>query len=154
MHPKEVRHPKFYLFDNGVARACAGLLTENVDAVWRGFAFESYLLQELRAYNSYHQKKKDFFYYRISGGDEIDLLIETKKKTLFKRRELLALEIKNSPQWDRRWSKKLNEIASHSESGIQKIIGIYRGTQILTQENVQIYPVEVFLEELKKGAFF
>jgi hypothetical protein len=45
--------PKFYFFDPGVARAAAGLHHEAMDSFWRGFAFETLLIGELRAYNHY-----------------------------------------------------------------------------------------------------
>lgn len=46
---KETSHPKFFLFDTGVARAAAGLAHEDVDSVWKGFAFEALVHHELRA---------------------------------------------------------------------------------------------------------
>ena len=45
----EVAHPKFYFFDAGVARAAAGLAFESLDKYYKGFLFETYLLNEVRA---------------------------------------------------------------------------------------------------------
>ncbi len=133
LQTKEVTHPKFYFFDHGVARACAGLIFEEIDSVWKGFAFENYVLNEIRAFNHYMKKSRDLYFYRVTGGPEIDVLIETKKKTLSAPQELLAIEIKYSNKWDRRWSVTLGNFM-RSCPKIKKSIGIYSGNEILTQE--------------------
>ena len=69
LHSKELSHPKFYFFDAGVARASAGLIFEEVDSVWRGFALETWMLHELRAFNSYESRAKELFYYKATGGE-------------------------------------------------------------------------------------
>jgi predicted AAA+ superfamily ATPase len=150
---KEVSHPKFYFFDSGVARAAAGLIFEDIDNVWRGHAFETYILHEIKSYNHYHKKHREIFYYKVAQSDEIDLLIELQKKTLSKPQELLAIEIKYSKKWDSRWSKSLSGIKANS-SKIKKAIGVYMGTEIITQQQVTVYPALIFLDKLCKGEFF
>ncbi|HWU42915.1 MAG TPA: AAA family ATPase [Bdellovibrio sp.] len=150
---KETTHPKFYFFDSGVARACAGLIFEEIDNVWRGFSFETQVLHEVRAYNHYQKKHREFFFYKVTGGVEIDLLIETRKKTLSKPRELLAIEIKFSQKWDRRWSQNLKAIRSSCPQ-IKKSIGVYIGKDILTQDGITIFPFHKFVELLYDGEFF
>ena len=46
---RETLHPKFFLFDTGVARAAAGLMVDSPDEVWKGFAFEALIHHELIA---------------------------------------------------------------------------------------------------------
>ena len=48
---KETRMPKFYIFDPGIARGCAGLTRENLDKSYKEPLFETYVLNEIRAYN-------------------------------------------------------------------------------------------------------
>lgn len=151
---KEVQHPKFYFFDIGVSRACAGLIFEDIDSVYLGYSFEAYIYHELRAYNSYHKKHRDIFYYSVSGGGEIDFLIETNKKTLSRARSFFGIEVKSSKTWDRRWTKSLVAIREASQGKIHGLIGIYRGNQIITQEGITIFPVHKFLEKLTAGDFF
>lgn len=151
---KESAHPKFYLFDSGVARACASLLSEPLDQMWKGFAFETFLLNEIRAYNDYFKKRKDLYYYRVLGGHEVDLLIEVGKRTLNKKAEYLALEFKLSKTWNAQWSSKLSEFANQSGVVVRKAIGIYCGERILTQKGVVIFPIKIFLEKLYSGDFF
>lgn len=153
LQTKEISHPKFYFFDHGVARACAGLIFEEVDNVWRGFAFENYVLNEIRAFNHYMKKHHDLYFYRVTGGSEIDVLVETKKKTLSASQELMAIEIKYSTKWDRRWSKNLMAF-KQSCTKVKKLIGVYSGNEILTQNEVTIFPFQEFIDHLYKGKLF
>lgn len=154
IHRKEVIHPKFYLFDCGVARACAGLLDEELDPSWLGFALETYLLHEVRAYNSYFKKNRTLFYYRYSGGYEIDLLIETKKKTLSSPGELVLIEIKAAKKWDRRWNVPLEDFKASSKRQIKATFGVYLGSEKLQFGDVQVFPLPIFLELLYLGKIF
>lgn len=154
LQTKETRHPKFYFFDSGVARASAGLIFDDVDSVWRGFALETWILHELRAYNSYRKKDRNFFFYKVARGVEIDFLVEIEKKTLSKPRSLLALEVKYGKTWDRRWSKSLETLLSEKKSGVKRAIGIYMGDRLLRQGGVEIFPVHEFLKRLYRGEFF
>ena len=61
---KEVAHPKFYLFDCGVARALAGQLHEPVDGLARGFLLETWILHELRATIAYEGLGGELRYWR------------------------------------------------------------------------------------------
>jgi len=151
---KEVQHPKFYLFDAGVARACAGQLGDEVDSVWRGFALETLILNELRAYNSYSEKNRLLFFYQISGGYDIDFIIETKKKTLTHPRQAVLISVKYSKKWDSRWNLPLVDFKKNSKTKVTRMLGIYRGELTLTQGEVTIYPIPIFLEKLFKGSLY
>lgn len=151
---KEVTHPKFYLFDTGVARACAGLVGEELDSVWLGFALESYLLHEVRAYNSYSKKRRDLFYYKYSDGYEIDLVVETRKKTLSQSQELVLMEIKANRRWDPKWNLAMIDFKKNSRSKIKACYGIYQGTDTQIFDGITVLPVFEFLERLKNGEIF
>lgn len=151
---KETIHPKFYFFDSGIARAAAGYSDTEIDSTWRGHSFEALVYNELRAFIQYRKKNRNIFHYRISGGNEIDFLIELTKKTITKKSSYLAIEVKFSKTWDRRWSQILNQFIDLEKSPIEKAVGIYTGDKILTQGNVTIYPVSIFLNLLYKDEFF
>lgn len=151
---KEVSHPKFYLFDSGVSRACAGLLDDPVDSVWRGFSFESFILNELRAYNHYAHRNRELYHHAITGSYDIDFVVETRKKTHSVRRETIAISVKNTKKWDARSNKPLVEFRSSSKTQVRHLFGIYRGSQILTQSGVSVLPVEEFLSRLAAGSIF
>jgi predicted AAA+ superfamily ATPase len=145
---KELTHPKFYLFDSGVARACANLAHDEIDSVWRGFAFETLVLNEIRAMNHYLKKNRPLFYYKYSGGYEIDIVIENTAKTMQRKRSLTAIEIKNTTRWDKRWNDPLIEFQNRSKGEVQRILGIYRGKEILNYGSLKILPVETFFQNL------
>ncbi len=148
---KEVSHPKFYLFDNGVSRACANMAFEDIDSVWTGFAFEALILNEVRTYNRYLKKNRDIFYYKYNGGYEIDLIIENKKKTLSSKQELTCIEIKSTKKWDKRWNDPLINFKEKSNGKVKKLLGVYRGKEILNINDVEILPAEIFLTRLAEG---
>lgn len=150
---KEITHPKFYMFDPGVARACAGLLSDEMDASWLGFSLETLIINEVRAYNHYLGKNRALFYYKYSGGYEIDLLIENRKKTLSSPQQLTAIEVKSTRKWDKRWNAPLRDLKEKSKGRVRRIAGVYRGSQTLEFDDVTVYPVERFLERLSKGEF-
>jgi len=151
---KEVSHPKFFLFDTGVARACAGLLNDPIDSVWKGYSFETFILNELRAYNHYAHRNRDLYHHALAGSYDIDFVVETQKKTHSRKREGIAISVKNTVKWDSRNNKALIEFQSSSQSKISQLFGVYRGDQILTQSGVAILPVEVFLDQLSHGSIF
>ncbi|MBI2606024.1 MAG: ATP-binding protein [Deltaproteobacteria bacterium] len=151
---KEVSHPKFYLFDSGVSRSCAGLLDDPVDSVWKGFSFESFILNELRAYNQYAHRNRELYHYAITGSYDIDFVVETRKKTHSVRRETIAISVKNTKKWDSRSNKSLVEFQASSKTHVRHLFGIYRGNQILTQSGVSILPAEEFLSRLAAGSIF
>jgi predicted AAA+ superfamily ATPase len=151
---KEFTHPKFYLFDQGVARACSGFLSQEIDPSWLGFAFETLVVNEVRAFNHYLRANKNLYYYKFSGGYEIDLIIENKRKSLSQAAEYTAIEIKLANRWDKRWNDPLLDIKKKSNSKVKKLLGVYRGKEILNQGEVEILPVEIFLTRLAQGDFF
>ncbi len=151
---REVNHPKFYFFDSGVARACAGLLEEDVDNVWKGFSLETYFLNELRAYNHYEKKNRQIYYYKLSNSYEIDFIIEIKKKTLSVKPEVICIEVKHSKKWDPKWSYAMNDFQKQSKVTVSKKIGIYLGDETLHSKDVDVFPLPIFLEKLYSGQIF
>ncbi len=151
---KESVHPKFFLFDVGLARAASGLTMDAVDSVWQGFAFESLIFHELRSYNSYSQKARPIFHYAISGGFDIDFMIQCKPKTLSSPAEMIALEVKSGRQFKSDWLTSLKIVAREASKSIKKTMLVYRGKDRLTVEGIEIWPVESFLLELFAGNIF
>lgn len=151
---KETAHPKLYLFDAGVARACAGWLEDPLDSTSKGFAFETCILNEVRAYNHYCSKNRDLSYYRISSGSEIDLVIETRRKTHERPAEVVLVEMKSSKKWDRSWATPMNELARADSVNVRACYGIYLGEDELHYDRVQVLPLRTFLTRLHTGQIF
>ena len=151
---KEQSHPKFYWFDCGVARAAAGLMDEVPESEWLGRSLETMVFHELRVRNHTAGLERALFYYRVQSGIEIDFIIELKKATLAQKALVTLIEVKNSKKWDHRWSKPMLDIKKSGKVRVQKMFGVYRGTDHLKRDDVEILPVEMFFERLHNGLIF
>ena len=151
----ESAHPKFYLFDAGVARAAAGYTHEQLDQSYRGFLFETYMLNEVRAYNEYQAKHRDLFYYSVRSAGDVDLVIKLEKKTQTKPDKIICIEFKLGTSWRSEWAKSLlilNE--DRSKSTVERLIVVYTGSQRFTHGAIELMPVKDFLNDLHNGMIF
>ncbi|TWW08807.1 ATPase [Planctomyces bekefii] len=89
--------PKLYLFDNGVASALRGELSnESIESSSRfGKMFEARLIQECLRLNDYRMLDLKFSYWRTNNDIEVDLIVSRGAA-----RPLAAIEIKSSRQPD------------------------------------------------------
>lgn len=151
---RESAHPKFYWFDPGVARAAAGLLDDPVDNVWLGYSLETWLLHEIRSYNSYHKKFRNLFYYSLPSDLDIDLIIETKRQTSSAKAEIIGIEFKLGKKWKREWEGPLRDLSKSNKVIVKQMIGIYMGTEVLKYGDFKVLPAETFLKQLHAGKIF
>ncbi|MBF0316059.1 MAG: ATP-binding protein [Oligoflexia bacterium] len=146
---KELASPKFYFFDSGVARAVAGLTREHLDKSYTGFLFETFLLNEIRAYNFYSGQNRDLFHYSISNSYDIDLIIQLQKRTISRTDKIIACEFKLSKNWDSRWSRNLEDFKQNQKvMKVERLIGVYSGDRKFKSGEVEVFPVDLFLKEL------
>jgi hypothetical protein len=68
--------------------------------------------------------------------------------------EILCLEVKLSPRWDRTWNRPLEEMRDQKGIRVKRLIGIYTGERRYKFGNVEVYPVDDFLTELHQGTIF
>ena len=151
---KEVSKPKFYFFDSGVARSCAGLLSYTLDSAYHGYLFETFLINQVKSYNDYSKKKLDLFYYGISGSSEIDLIIETKKRSPESVANIIAIEFKLGNKWKSEWKKSISILESSSKLEVTKSYIVYTGIKRLEISGIVIIDVKDFLTELFEGKIF
>ncbi len=151
---REQVHPKFFWFDAGVARGAAGLLHDPADSTWLGHALETFIFHELRIYNQTSQKHRKIFFYRTGSGSEIDFVIETQKRTTQNKTKVICIEVKNSSKWQHHWEKPMRSLAESSSLKVEKMLGIYRGTESYHFEGLDVLPVEIFLKKLFAGEVF
>ena len=80
----QLKHPKFYLFDVGVARAIRGELTLDLapHTGAYGRCFEHFIIQQILALNDYHGSGWKLSYLRTKDDNEVDLVIERPEKKL------------------------------------------------------------------------
>lgn len=71
--------PKFYFFDEGVARALQNKIGLELTSKENGFHFESWFINELRRINEYQKKRIQFSFWR-ERKHEVDLLLSRGNK--------------------------------------------------------------------------
>ncbi|MCY4486380.1 MAG: AAA family ATPase [Deltaproteobacteria bacterium] len=141
---KEVAHAKFYLFDCGVQRALLGRHRDEPSAVETGALFESFVLNEFRALNSWLSHGAQFFYWRTEAGNEVDLI--------WKRGERAAgFEIKSSTAWQEKFNKGLNVLLRAGD--IEQAFGVYRGDTVQKVGKVTVVPYRMAIEMAREGGF-
>lgn len=141
---KQISHPKFYLFDTGVARVLTGRLPYPPTQEELGPLFENMLFNEIKAYLSYRNLGYQLYFWRNYDGTEVDLLCET-------RNGFVAIEMKASSSWQKRFNRGLNRIQIELSPGKVQCYGIYRGQRSAKFDNINILPAAHFLKELWEG---
>ena len=139
---KEVAHPKFYLFDSGVARALAHRLREPLDAAERGALLETLVFHELRAQIAYAGIGGELSYYRTPSGTEVDFIWT-------RARAATGIEVKASERWRPEFARALKEL--HAGGTIRRAYGVYLGDRPLQDGAVRVLPLAAFLRDLAGG---
>jgi predicted AAA+ superfamily ATPase len=151
---KESRHPKFYLFDPGVVRACAGLLNQPLESEFLGFQLETLVLSQLRTYLNQTFKFFPLYHYTITGSYDIDFVIQTKKPVMGKKGELVCIEVKYGKKYKPEWCKGLIDFATLSKDHVVGKHILYCGLDRMGDQGVEIWPVVRFFDELFAGEIF
>lgn len=141
---KQVSHPKFYLFDPGVARALSGRLPYPPSQEELGPLLETMVANELRAFLAYTKLRYKLFFWRTYDGVEVDFLCET-------REGFVALEVKAAKAWQRRFNTGLKRIGKELHPSQVQSYGVYLGDRPLQADGVPVFPVADFLESLWNG---
>lgn len=139
---KEVAHPKFYLFDPGVARALAGRVREPLDGAERGFLLETLVHHELAAHLAYTQCGGELSYYRTPSGSEVDFVWQRGPTRI-------GIEVKASARWRPEFTRTLHELTS--EGAINAGYGVYLGDRPIVDRGVRVLPFGAFLVALGAG---
>ena len=142
---KEVRHPKFYLFDPGVARALLGRLREPLEGAERGPLLETLVLHELRAAIAIHNAGGDLFYWRTPSGSEVDFVWRRGRRSV-------GVEVKASSRWRREDAGVLQQLID--EKVLTAGYLVYGGTEILKSRQVMVLPVQEFCARAARGDLF
>ena len=92
-HTKLLHHPKFYLFDCGVAHTLQKSLTGELipGSSPYGKAFEHWIILETKRLLDYRQQECELAFFATTDGAEVDLILTQKEETW-------AIEIKSSSQ--------------------------------------------------------
>ncbi len=151
---REAAHPKFYWFDAAVARAAHGLQWQDVDALAKGFAFESMVLREVQTYLEVSRRPLKIYYYATPGAGEIDFIVETRPKTLNRPQEFVSIEVKYSPKWKRDFEGPSRALREAKPKCLKRMLGVYMGVERLGFEGFEVFPVHEFVEHMYRGDLF
>jgi predicted AAA+ superfamily ATPase len=139
---KEVAHPKFYLFDPGVARALSGRLREPIDSSERGPLLETLVFHELQAQVAYASCGGQLSYYRTPSGTEIDFVWT-------RGRRAVGIELKASARWRPEDGRALTDM--HAGRKLTSCFGVFFGPSALKDGVIHVLPVHDFLARLAAG---
>jgi predicted AAA+ superfamily ATPase len=139
---KEVQHPKFFLFDTGVARGLAGRLREPLEAAERGPLSETLVLHELRAAVNRQNLGGTFSYWRTPSGSEVDFVWERAERRV-------GIEVKAATQWRKEHGNALADLLA--AGSLTAAFAVYRGERRLQDRGITVLPVLEFARELTAG---
>lgn len=141
---KQVAHPKFYFFDPGVARALSGRLPYPPASEELGSLFETFVLNEVRAYLSYSKLNYPVYFWSSHEGVEVDVLCETKDG-------YVAIELKSGERWELKYNRGLWRIADELGKGRVRLLGVYAGEREAYFDSARVMPLVDFLKALWGG---
>jgi uncharacterized protein len=133
---------KFYLFDVGIVNFLhpeAQHVVEGTDIF--GNAFEHFLIEEIRAYLSYHEKEQPLSFWRTASGYEVDLIIGQLE---------VALEIKSAKNISQKHLKGLR--ALKEEHPVKRSLLVSREeSQRRTSDGIELMHWKEFCQQLWAG---
>jgi predicted AAA+ superfamily ATPase len=139
---KEVGHPKFFLFDPGVARALAGRTREPLSDMERGPLLETLVLHELRAAIAYQNLGGTLSYWRTPSGSEIDFVWERGDTRI-------GIEVKASKRWRTEFGSALAGL--RQEGRLTAAFGVYTGAERQKERDLTVLPFVEFTRALTAG---
>jgi predicted AAA+ superfamily ATPase len=141
---KQVSHPKFYLFDTGVARALSGRLPYPPSQEELGPLLETFMVNEVRAFLSYKKLRYGLYFWRNYDGQEVDLLCETRKG-------FVAIEIKAGHHWQKRFANGMRRLRGDLAPHPVHTFGVYLGSRRALVDDVLVLPATEFLQMMWNG---
>lgn len=144
---KETQHPKFFLFDPGVARVLAGNARQPLGSEERGHLLETYLLHELRAWNDFNDWGANLTFWRSPAKAEVDFVVELPGSA---RR--VGIEVKAKSEWKSEYGKHLKIL--HADGTFERIIGVYLGERRRRSGSLDVVPLPTFLKLLERDELF
>lgn len=131
-----VSKQKFYYFDAGVYQAIRPKGPLDTDAEIQGAAFETLLLQHLRAVNDYYDLGYDIYYWRTRSKVEVDFV-------LYGEKGLFAFEIKRKQTLQDKDFKGLKLFLN--DYPVARNYMVYNGSEAYHYDGVEVIPFEKIL---------
>lgn len=130
---------KFFLFDSGVFVSLRPRGPLDSESELMGPAFETLIVQNIRALNDYLSWDYELFYWHTREHQEVDLV-------LYGPRGLWAIEIKSSSRLRSQDFESLLEFKK--DYPIARTMIVYSGSESRTFQGVEIKPAELFFREI------
>lgn len=139
-----IEMPKFYFFDIGVSN----YLSANRDVIkgtsmW-GRSFEHFILMELYAFNEYSSRNFPIRFWRTSTGYEIDFIIGDGN---------VGIEVKSANNISLKDAKGFLNCETEIKLN-RKIMVSSNDRKSIVKNGIEIYPWQLFIEELWNGKIF
>ena len=121
-----IKSPKLYPTDSGLACYLCGISEAGglQDSPQLGPLFEGYVLQHLAAFAALLPVRADLLYWRTTGGEEVDFVVETPNR-------LLPIEVKASRTLGKRDLRGLKAFLGEYPDGAPFGIVLYAGQEWL-----------------------
>lgn len=132
-----IKSPKIYFYDTGLISYLTGIRDKSLyeQGPMKGAIFENYVIAEIIKKETHLKSMAEFFYYRSSSGNEIDLIIDRKTKQEF-------IEIKSSMTFTPKMLKPLERLIEPKTTGYL----IYSGENLPFKKNIHIINYLDFLK--------
>ena len=144
-----IQASKFYIFDIGVVNYLTHRKNLQPGSIDYGHALEHLIVQEIMAYLSYTESELQVAYWRTASGFEVDIVISEPYSNEIK----CAIEVKSCQEVQNRHLKGLR--ALHEEHPQCRLVCISHDmAPRMTEDGIEIWPVEDFLKQQWNGKFF
>ena len=138
---KSNTHSKYYFFDPGLVSAILGRSALRPSTPEYGFAFETWLMHELRSWSDYSDSNQMLSHWRSHSGFEVNFLID----------DYLAIEAKATSHVSPRDLRNLKAI--EDEGAFRHRICVCLESRLRIRDGIEILPYQEFLNNLWEGAY-
>ena len=134
-----VHQPKFYYFDVGVYRSIRPRGPFDNPAIIDGAAYETLLVQSIRAWNDYRLQENDLYFWKTTSDTEVDLVV-------YGEDGITALEFKGT---DKLRSKDFTGLKLfHEDYPTAHLALVYTGAERIIKNGILCIPCREFLFNL------
>jgi predicted AAA+ superfamily ATPase len=141
---KQIAHPKFFLFDAGVARALSGRLPYPPSPEEQGPLMETFVHNEIGAYLSYTGRRYPLYFWRSYDGLEVDFFCETAAG-------FTAMEVKAVQRWDHRYFRGMSRLRDELGRASVSCYGVCLCPREASWDGIRVLPAADFLRKLWNG---
>lgn len=133
-----ILHPKFYFFDVGIYRTLRPAGPLDIPAEIEAVALETFVYQEIKAFNDYLNLGYSLFYWRTANQFEVDFVLYGKKG-------IIAVEVKRTKKPLTKHLKGLKMFLQDYPTA--KAYFVYLGERVMSDGKIVIVPIQKFLRQ-------